>query len=88
MFKQAEWNPQADGRVATKNLQRFSERLIKESIIKGGGLVEESNIEGALSGPIEIKCLMYVNVLDLWSLQISLVKFFHWKNLSLRGRTS
>ena len=32
-----------------------------------------------LSGPIETKCLMYVNVnaLDLWSLQISL--------LSLRG---
>ena len=25
------------GRVATKNLRRFSERLIKESIIKGEG---------------------------------------------------
>ena len=30
-------------------------------------------LEGALSGPIETKCLMYVNVSDLRSLQISLL---------------
>ena len=30
-------------------------------------------LEGALSRPIETKCLMYVNASDLWSLQISLL---------------
>ena len=32
-------NFQQHNRVATKNLRKFSERLTKESIIKGGGLV-------------------------------------------------
>ena len=44
-------------------------------------------LEGALSGPIETKCLMYVNASDLWSLQISLLGF-NRKNLSLRGRAT
>ena len=46
-------------RVATKNILRFSLGLIKESFIK------ESFAEGASSGPIETKCLIYVNVSDL-----------------------
>ena len=34
------------------------------------GLDKESYAEGALSGPTETKCLMYVKALELWTLGI------------------
>ena len=39
------------------------EGCIKNLCLRGGQLYE-SMLEGALSGPIETKCLMYVNALD------------------------
>ena len=49
-----------NSRVATKILRRFSGGLVKESIIKGRTSLS-IYAEGALSGLIEAKCLMYVN---------------------------
>ena len=70
-------------------------RAYYEIFYKGGGLVSESFAEGALSRPIETKCLMYVNALDLWSLQISMLvsigRIFPWggglaKESIIKGR--
>ena len=63
-------------RVATKNLQRFSERLIKESIIKGEGQFKNLILRGRCLGLLKPNVLCFIYV----------VFGFNRKNLSQRGR--